>query len=134
MNEHQSNTESKMGSERGFGLVFGGFFAIIGLLPLLHGDPVRPLALLVSAVFFLIAYLAPRVLRVPNTIWFKFGLLLGEIVAPVVMALVYITTIAPFGLVLRLMGKDLLHTKLDAKALSYWITRDTPMQPMKHLF
>ena len=78
--------------------------------------------------------MAPNVLALPNKLWFKLGLALGAIVAPVVMALVYFTTVVPIGLIMRLMGKDMLRQKLDKNAKSYWIVRDLPMGSMRDQF
>jgi hypothetical protein len=88
----------------------------------------------VSGIFLLLALLAPRILSSPNKLWFKFGLLLGSIVAPIVMALIYFVTILPTGLIMRLLGKDLLKPKLDKNAKSYWIERTEPVGSMKNQF
>ena len=78
--------------------------------------------------------MAPKVLALPNKLWFKFGLALGAVVAPVVMALVYFTTVVPIGLIMRLMGYDMLRQKLDKNVKSYWINRDEAMRPMRNQF
>jgi len=81
-----------------------------------------------------LTFTAPQVLSLPNKLWFMFGTLLGSIVAPIVMALVYFITVLPIGLIMRLLGKDLLKQKLDKNAKSYWIERDEPIGPMKNQF
>ena len=78
--------------------------------------------------------MAPKILSVPNKLWFKLGLALGAVVAPVVMALVYFTTVVPIGLIMRLMGYDMLRQKLDKNAKSYWIVRDLTMGSMREQF
>ena len=134
MSDHRANVEVKIGSERNFGIVFAVVFALVGLWPLTGGENARPIWLLMALVFLALALFAPRVLRIPNRLWFRFGLLLGAIVAPVVMALVYVTTFVPIGLVLRLRGKDLLKMKFDREAASYWIERTDKPQSMKNQF
>ena len=134
MSDHNANVEVKMGSERSFGIVFAVVFVLIGLWPLLGGEEVRLAFVGAALVFLALALFAPRVLRVPNRLWFRFGLLLGAIVAPVVMALVYVTTFVPIGLVLRLRGKDLLKMKFDREVASYWIERTDKPQSMKKQF
>jgi hypothetical protein len=104
------------------------------LYPLISSDSVRAWALIVSAVFLLLSFMAPQVLSLPNKLWFKFGILLGSIIAPIVMALVYFLTVLPTGLIMRLLGKDLLKQKLDKDAKSYWIERTEPMGSMKNQF
>ena len=67
-------------------------------------------------------------------VWFKLGMLLGAVIAPLVMALVYFSTVVPLGVIMRLMGKDLLRQKMDSDASTYWITRDQPVGSMKDQF
>lgn len=134
----------EMGSERSFGWVFAAVFLVVALWPergALRGegfDPqgVRVWALGVSAVFAGLGVFAPRLLRPLNRLWFRFGLLLGRVVAPVVMAVVYFGTVTPTGLVMRLLGKDLLRLKRDPDAESYWVVRHRPSSPgsMKNPF
>ncbi len=123
-----------MGSERNFGIVFAVVFAILGGFLAWKSSVFIWWPFLLSVLFLIIALAIPRILKYPNLLWFKFGMLLGAIVAPLVMALVYITTVVPVGLMIRLTGKDLLHLRLDPEADSYWIKRDEPLQPMKKQF
>ena len=85
-------------------------------------------------IFLFLAFIAPNTLSLPNKLWFKFGMLLGSIIAPIVMALVYFLTVLPTGLIMRLFGKDLLNRKLDKNAKSYWIERTEQMGSMKNQF
>ena len=121
-------------SPKSFGIVFSIVFLIIALYPLIDSNGIRVWSLMISAIFLLLAFVAPRVLDIPNKLWFKFGILLGSIVAPIVMALVYFLTVLPTGLIMRLLGKDLLKQKLDKNAKSYWIERSEPMGSMKNQF
>lgn len=131
MSDHHSNTEIQIGSERGFGLVFAAVFLLIGLWPLLGGRDPRWVVLGFAAIFAAIAMLMPSLLRVPNRLWFKLGLLLGAIVAPIVMALVYLFAFVPIGAIMRAAGKDPLDTRLEPAAESYWIKRDEQPKTMK---
>ncbi len=121
-------------TEKSFGLVFSIVFLIVSLYPLIISSSLRIWALVISIIFFLLAFLAPKILVLPNKLWFKFGLLIGSIVAPIVMALVYFVTVVPTGLIMRLLGKDLLNPKLDKNTKSYWIKRSEPMGSMKNQF
>lgn len=127
-------TDSERSSPKSFGIVFFIVFLIIALYPLINSEGFRIWALVTSFVFLLLAFVAPKTLSIPNYLWFKFGLLLGSIIAPIVMALVYFVTVIPTGLIMRLLGKDLLKKKLDKNASSYWIERSKPMGPMKNQF
>ena len=113
-----------VGSERSFGLVFAAVFAILAAWPLIHGAGPRWWAIVVALGFAVAGFLAPAVLRPLNILWFRFGLLLGRIVGPVVMALIFFVAVTPTALIFKLLGKDPLRLKADANAKSYWIDRD----------
>ena len=134
MSEIASHVSTEQSSEKSFGVVFSIVFLIVALYPLINSAGLRIWALVVSIIFFLLAFLAPKILVLPNKLWFKFGLLIGSIVAPIVMAFVYFVTVLPTGLIMRLLGKDLLKQKLDKNAKSYWIKRSEPMGSMKNQF
>ena len=134
MSEIASHVSTEQSSEKSFGVVFSIVFLIAALYPLINSEGLRIWALVVSIIFFLLAFLAPKILVLPNKLWFKFGLLIGSIVAPIVMAFVYFVTVLPTGLIMRLLGKDLLKQKLDKNAKSYWIERKEPMGSMKNQF
>ncbi len=134
MADHHANVDVEIGSERGFGYVFTAVFLIIALWPVWGGGQVRWIALAIAAVILALTLFAPQTLRVPNRLWFKFGMLLGAIVAPIVMFLVFITTFVPFGLVVRILGKDLLSTKTDSSMQSYWVNRTDQPGSMKQQF
>ena len=69
-----------------------------------------------------------------NKLWFKLGIILGAIVAPLVMGIVFFLVLTPIGLVMRIIGKDLLNKKYDKKKRTYWIKRDTSIGTMKRQF
>ena len=134
MTETSRHVSTEQSSEKSFGVVFSIVFSIVALYPLINSEGLRIWALVVSIIFFLLAFIAPKVLVFPNKLWFKFGLLIGSIVAPIVMAFVYFVTVLPTGLIMRLLGKDLLKQKLDKNAKSYWVKRSEPMGSMKNQF
>ena len=119
-------SSAKAGSNRSFGVVFVVAFALIGLFPLVREEAVRVWALLVSGAFLVPTLVYPQVLAPLNKLWFRFGMLLGRIINPVVMLIMYALVMVPVGLVLHLMRKDLLRLKPDARASTYWIQRTTP--------
>jgi hypothetical protein len=126
MIEPPGKQDIEMGSERSFGRAFAVAFTVIGLWPLIRGGAPHLWALLTAAAFLALAYLRPAVLRPLNVIWFRLGLLLGAVVTPVVMGLLYVTTFVPTSLILRLAGRDLLGLERDPDRASYWIARDPP--------
>lgn len=122
----KSNRKVELGSNRNFGLVFAGVFAVIALWPAFrHAEPVRWWALVVGAVFLGLALFADHLLAPLNKAWFRFGLLLHSVVAPLIMGLLFYCAVTPVALVLRVMGKDLLRLKRSDEK-SYWIERAPP--------
>ena len=113
-------------SDRAFGSVFAVFFALAGFAPLLKQQPMRPWALALAGLFLTITVLRPAWLHPLNQAWIKLGLLLGRIVNPIVMGLLFFVVVAPTALIFRLLGKDPLRLSLDATAGSYWIDRRPP--------
>ena len=134
MTEISRHVSTVQSSEKSFGVVFSIVFLIVSSYPLINSESLRIWALVVSIIFFLLAFLTPKILVLPNKLWFKLGLLLGSIVAPIFMAFVYFVTVLPTGLIMRLLGKDLLKQKLDKNAKSYWVNRSEPMGSMKNQF
>jgi hypothetical protein len=116
----------EVSSNRTFGLVFSGFFLIIGLLPMWRGNSFRYWALGVAAVLLVPTILAPAILGAFNRLWTKFGELIHRIVSPVALAVLFFCVVTPTGLLLRLMGKDILRLRFDKAASSYWISREPP--------
>jgi hypothetical protein len=132
--EIKKTVEINKSSPKSFGIVFSIVFLIIAIYPLINSENFRIWALIVSTIFLLLAFALPKMLILPNKLWFKLGILLGSIIAPIVMALVYFVTVLPTGLIMRLLGKDLLKQKLDKNVKSYWIERSEPMGSMKNQF
>ena len=118
--------EVKGSSNRGFGIVFAVFFAILTFSPLTHGGEIRWWCFTIAGAFLAAAYLAPRLLTPLNWLWTRFGLLLHHVMNPLIMGLMFFLTVTPVGFVMRMMGKDPLRLKIDRGAKTYWILRDPP--------
>jgi hypothetical protein len=116
-------------SDRSFGVVFTALFLLVGLSPLWHGRGPRYWAIVIGVAFLAIALARPALLRPLNRLWTQFGLLLHKIVNPIVMGLLFFLILTPFGLVLRMLGKDPLRRHFDRAASSYWILRTPPGPP-----
>ena len=71
---------------------------------------------------------------IPNKLWFKLGMLLGAIIAPIIMALLYLFIVTPTGIIMRLFNKDLLNQKINKSKKSYWIKRKEPINSMKNQY
>lgn len=118
--------EVRGSSNRNFGLVFTTFWLLVALAPLRKHGAVREWALPLSAVFLLLSIWRPIWLQPLNRLWTQLGLLLGRIVTPVAMALLFFLIFTPVAFLARLLGKDPLRLTLNAQARSYWIERVPP--------
>ena len=123
----------KINSNRGFGIVFFVVFLLISIWPSNEGQSIRIWALTVSLIFLVLGLLNSKLLSPFNLIWVKFGEVLGRVIAPIAMGVVYFIIITPIGLFMRLIGKDLLRTKFS-KNNSYWIKREKNIGSMKRQF
>ena len=125
--------EIKTSSNKSFGIVFFIFFLIISIYPLIYGEDLRLWSLILSIVFLILGLLNSKILTPLNSLWFKFGLLLGKIVSPIIMLIIFFFVVTPIGLFMRLIGKDLLRLKFN-KNKSYWIEKNEPKSKMKNQF
>tara|TARA_Y100001970_G_scaffold293877_1_gene444166 strand:+ start:63 stop:440 length:378 start_codon:yes stop_codon:yes gene_type:complete len=123
----------KISSNRSFGILFFIVFLLIAIWPILNGETFRIWALVISTIFLILGSLNSRILTPLNKAWVKFGELLGMVIAPIVMAVIYFIIITPIGLLMRLLGKDLLNMKFN-KNKSYWIKREKNIGSMKKQF
>ena len=123
----------KISSNRSFGILFSIVFAAIAFWPLLNLGEIRVWSVIVSSIFLLLGLINSKLLYPLNLIWVKFGELIGKIVAPLVMALIFFIILTPIGLFLRLIGKDLLNIKSNQNK-TYWIKRDKEPGPINRQF
>ena len=123
----------KIGSNRSFGIVFSIVFLIIALYPLINDDNIRIWSILLSLIFFILGLLNSKILSPLNRIWFKFGIILGGIVSPIIMGLVFFLVITPISLILRLFKKDTLNLKKN-DSMTYWIKKLDKKSKMKNQF
>ena len=123
----------KIGSNRSFGIVFSVVFLLISIYPLINDENIRYWSLLVSLIFLILGILNSRILTSLNIIWFKFGLFLGKIFAPLIMGIIFFLIVTPIGLIMKFFKKDLLNLKFN-KDKSYWIKKTGPKSKMKNQF
>ncbi len=127
----------KASSDRTLGLVFAAFFAVAAIAPLLRGHRVRMWAALVGSLFCLAALAAPKILTPVNRAWTTLGVLPHQIANPVILGVLFYLVFTPFGLLLRLLGKEFLRLKREPEANSYWNPRQPPgpePESMRHQF
>ena len=123
----------KVGSNRNFGIVFSIVFLLISLYPLLKSGDIRVWSLVVSFIFLILGIFNSKILSPFNKLWFKFGLLLGKFVSPLIMMIIFFFVVTPIGILMRLFRKDVLNLKFNNKE-TYWIEKNGPKSKMKNQF
>ena len=123
----------KISSNRSFGLVFFVVFLLISIYPFLHGQNLRFWSLIVAIIFLALGLLNSKILTPLNKIWFKFGLLLGSIVSPVIMSIIFFFVVTPISFVMKILGKDILNLKRNNNN-TYWVEKSGPKSKMKNQF
>ena len=127
------NKNIKISSNRSFGLIFFVFFLIISLFPLFKDGNIRIWAIIAAIIFLILGLLNSSTLNPLNKIWFKFGILLGSIISPIVMGIVFFVVVTPTALIMRIFGKNLLNLKKINKK-SYWVEGSSIKSKMKNQF
>ena len=123
----------KISSNRSFGVVFFVVFLLIALYPVINNEEIRAWSLIVSLIFLFLGLLNSKILNPLNQIWFKFGVLLGRIISPLIMAIIFFFVVTPIGLIMRILGKDILNLRYNTKK-TYWIEKTGPKSKMKNQF
>ena len=125
--------ETRIGSNRSFGIVFFVLFLLISLYPLTIQENIRIWSLFISFIFLILGILNSKLLTPLNKLWFKFGILIGKIVSPLVMVTIFFLVVTPIGLLMKIFKKDVLNLKFNDKK-SYWIEKTEAKSKMKNQF
>ena len=123
----------KKSSNRSFGLLFFVVFFLIGIWPLFKENDYRLWSLIISIIFLILGLLNSKLLKPLNNLWIKFGEILGKIIAPIIMMIVFFIVLTPLSFIVKLFIKDLLNIKF-VKNNSYWISRKKEIGSMKKQF
>lgn len=124
---------TKISSNKSFGILFFIVFVLISIWPVIQGGSLRIWPIPIALIFLILGLINSKLLNPLNIVWVKFGELLGRIIAPIVMSIIYFFIITPIGLFMRLMGKDFLKIKFSNRQ-SYWTKREKNIGPMKRQF
>ena len=123
----------KLPSNRNFGIVFSIVFLIIATWPILNQNEIRIWSIIISLIFLILGLINSKFLSPLNKAWFKFGLILGSVIAPIVMGIVFFLVVTPTGLIMKALGKDLLGLKRN-KNNTYWLEKDNSNNNLKNQF
>ena len=125
--------EIKISSNRSFGIIFFIVFLLIAVYPILKGNDLRLWSLFISFIFLALGLINSKILTPLNRLWFKFGLILGRFISPLIMGIIFFVVVTPIGIMMRLLKKDLLNLKYNKKE-TYWIDKSGPKSKMKNQF
>ena len=123
----------KISSNRSFGIVFFIVFLLIALYPLTYSQDIRTWSVIISIIFLVLGLFNSKILTPLNKLWFKFGIFLGKIISPIIMGIIFFLVVTPIGILMRLLGKDLINLKYNNNK-SYWIEKKGPKSKMKNQF
>ena len=123
----------KLPSNRNFGIVFFVVFLIISFYPLTYDGDIIRWSFVISIIFLILGLINSKTLTPFNRLWFKFGILLGRIISPIIMGIIFFFVVTPIGLIMRIFGKDVLNLKFS-KNKTYWIEKTGPKSKMKNQF
>ena len=119
---------------RSFGLLFFIVFLALALWPLTKKGEINIYLISIALIFLALGLLNSKILSPLNKAWIKFGEILGRVIAPIVMAIVYFLILTPVSLFVRLFGKDLISLKFNDNLKSYWIKREKNLGTMDKQF
>jgi len=131
--DKQFNNNIQISSNRSFGIVFFVIFILIALYPITYNEDIRIWSFMISFIFLFLGLLNSTILTPLNKLWFKFGIFLGRIVSTLVMGIIFFFIVTPIGIIMRIIGKDLLNLKFNNNK-SYWIDKNGPKSKMKNQF
>ena len=123
----------KLPTNRNFGIVFFLVFLVISLFPLFNNESIRIWSVIIAFVFLVLGLINSSILSHFNKLWFKFGIMLGGLISPFVMGLIFFIVITPTSFLVRLFGKDLLSLKKSDKK-TYWVKKSIIKSEMKNQF
>ena len=125
--------KNPMPTNRNFGIVFFIVFLLIAIYPFFKNENIRIWSLIVSIIFLVLSILKSKLLTPFNKIWFKFGLLLGKMISPIIMSMIFFVVVTPTAILMKLLRKDLLNLKFNNNK-TYWIEKNGPKRQMKNQF
>ena len=127
------NNKIKIGSNKSFGIVFSIVFLVIAFWPMLNGNEINYWSLAISITFLILGWANSKILTPLNKIWFKFGILLGNVVSPIIMGIIFFLIVTPTSIIMKILGKDLLNLKKNNNN-SYWIEKNNQNSKMKNQY
>ena len=122
-------SDIELPSNRKFGLFFTFAFAIGSVFFFSFASPIFAyLFIALSSILLIITLVKDELLLPLNKLWIRFGLLIGMIVSPIVLGIIFFGLVTPYGVLMKIFGRDELRLKITEKS-NHWITRNEPTEP-----
>ena len=116
-------------SNRSFGWTFTGVFLLAGIYGLWRGGATLPWLLPLAALMAAVTLTRAQWLTPLNRAWMKLGELLGRVVSPIVLGVIFFGLFTPVAYVMRMAGRDAMKRRWEPALPSYWVKRDPPGPP-----
>jgi hypothetical protein len=113
-------------SNRSFGWTFTAIFVAAGLYGVWNGGAALPWLLPLALATALITITRASWLTPLNRAWMRLGELMGRVVSPLVLGIIFYGVFTPVGVVMRLFGRDAMCRTFEARSPTYWVKRDPP--------
>ena len=123
----------KVGSNKSFGIIFFIVFFLIGVWPIFNNGNFRYWAIIISLIFLILGLINSKILSPLNKAWFQFGVLLGKVISPIILGIIFFLVVTPIGILMRMLNKDLLNLRFNSNK-SYWIEKTNQKSKMKNQF
>jgi len=109
---------------REFGLTIGIILCLLGGIVLWRGKSAYPYLFSIGGIFIIAGIVIPFILKPLQKAWMTFSIILGFFMSRIILTVLFYLVLTPMGLLMRLLGKDLLDQKIDKNKASYWHARD----------
>ncbi len=108
---------------KNFGYTFFVIFTFLNFYLYYNNGLINYFLIITALIFLFLTLFKPNLLRLPSLYWEKFGFFLGRFFSPIILTIVYILTILPVNIILRIFSVDLISSKASNLKKSYWINR-----------
>jgi hypothetical protein len=113
-------------SNRSFGWTFSAILAVAGAYGVWRGGDMLPWLLAAGALLAALTFLREAWLTPLNRAWMKLGELMGRVVSPIVLGVIFFGVFAPVGVAMRLFGRDAMARRFEPALRTYWVGREPP--------
>ena len=130
----ENKNQQELPSPKSFGIVFSIIFILIELYLYFFHNTLLLYFLILSIILLVISFFKPSLLKVPNILWYKFGIFISKITNPMILFFIFYIIISPFSFLIRVLKGDLLKKKFIKNINTYWEVRENKINSMKDQF